>query len=54
VNLTEGNAMKRNYLFIFLSLVVWSVPIAIGFLAALVWQGLVIGWASCHDLTEKS
>lgn len=35
-------------------LCVWAVPLTIGFVAAAVWQGLVIGWAACMELLEET
>ena len=35
-------------------LLIWCVPFCIGFVAAGIWQGLLIGWRSCMDLLENT
>lgn len=45
---------KRNVPFILLSISVWFIAGPIGFLAALLWQGAVIGWTYAMDLMERA
>lgn len=35
-------------------LLVWVIPVVIGFLAFMVWSGLVIGWAAAQILMERT
>lgn len=35
-------------------LIVWSIPVCIGFVASMIWQGLVIGWNACNALLERT
>lgn len=44
----------RMLWFIVLSLVLWAIPFVIGFAAALLWQGLVIGWQTCIDFMGRA
>lgn len=37
-----------------LHLLVWAVPMCLGFLAFLIWQGLVIGWSYAESFSERT
>lgn len=50
---TKGTAWKEIPVK-FAFLLVWVIPVVIGFLAFMVWSGLVIGWAAAQMLMEKT
>lgn len=45
---------KRKLWFIVPTVLLWSLPMVVGFLAALTWQGLVVGWRTYVSLMRDA
>lgn len=44
----------RRFPGVLLHLVVWAIPFCVAFLAYLIWQGLVIGWATAEQFSDRT